>query len=70
MPNFSLLEASMLVQSVFNFMDDWHASVTEAANNQDYQLVADLCNQVFENPTLLINANCREIGRASCRERV
>jgi len=62
LPNFSLLEASMLVQSVFNFMDDWHASVTEAANNQDFQLVADLCNQVFENPTLLINANCRVLG--------
>lgn len=58
----STLEASLLIQSIFDFMTDWLAGISAAITSGDYQHVIELCYQVFGNPTVLMDANLRVLG--------
>ncbi len=57
-----VLEAFELVQSVFDSLEDWHIAVQVAAEEQDYQAVVDRCYQVFKNPVVLMDGNCKVLG--------
>ncbi|MDD7388784.1 MAG: helix-turn-helix domain-containing protein [Lachnospiraceae bacterium] len=50
-------EAVEIVQSVFDYYDDWDFSVREAARKMDFQKIIDKSWHIFHNPIVLMDAN-------------
>lgn len=50
-------EAVEVVQSVFDYYDDWDFTIREAAIQMDFQKIIDKSWHIFHNPIVLMNAN-------------
>lgn len=58
-------EAVEVVQSVFDYYDDWDATIREAAAQMDFQKIIDKSWHIFHNPIVLMNANWRVVAISS-----
>ncbi len=50
-------EGLLLIQSIFNWYDNWIDRVTRALRSVDYPMFVHLCSQVFSNPVMLQDSN-------------
>ena len=57
--NMSITQGMELVQSVFDFYQDWIDEIKQQLKDFNYQKVIDLSWNVFHNPILLFNGNHR-----------
>lgn len=62
-------EGFLLIQSIFNWYDDWFERAEAALRQGDYHLFVHLCAQAFSNPVLLQDSgfllrsmDCRDVG--------
>ena len=61
----SLGEAFEIVQSIFDFYEDWLELVTQKIMEKNYQAVADVSWQVFRNPLILLDGDNKVLGLTS-----
>ena len=59
-------EGLLLVQSIFNWYDNWTESVRNALRTEDYRHFVHLCAQAFSNPVILQDSNSLLLGM-DCR---
>ena len=55
-------EASEIVQSVFDYYDDWEYAILEAARKLDFQSIIDKSWHIFHNPIVLMDANSNVVA--------
>ena len=55
-------EAFEIIQGIFDFYEDWDASITAAAEQGDYQKILDESWHCFHNPMVLLDANCNVLA--------
>ena len=55
-------EAFEIIQGIFDFYEDWDASITAAAEQCDYQKILDESWHCFHNPMVLLDANCNVLA--------
>lgn len=60
-----ITEAFELVQSVFDFFEEWSRVITEFASAGNFQGMVDRCRQVFNNPILIMDGTCKVLGISS-----
>ncbi len=60
--NMTVTQAFEIVQSVFDYFQDWMDQVIAAISRKDYQAVMDLAYQVFRNPLVLFDGNNKVLG--------
>ncbi len=60
--NMTETQAFEIVQSVFDYFQDWMDQVISAIGKKDYQAVVDLACQVFRNPVVLFDGNNKVLG--------
>lgn len=58
-------QAFEIIQSVFDFYEDWHNMLLEACEIKDYQKLIDSCWHVFHNPLLLFDGNCKLLAMSN-----
>ena len=51
-----------VMQGVFDYFEDWNATVQESIHEERYQDMVDLAWQVLQNPLLLFDGNNRVLG--------
>ena len=61
-PNISLSHGFELIQSVFDYYQDWSDSIIQHLRNRDYQKVIDLVYQPLLNPIVLFDGNNKVLG--------
>ncbi len=59
-------ESFLLIQSIFDWYENWLESIERALRMADYRLYVHLCAQAFTNPVLLQDSNSRLLGM-DCR---
>ncbi len=55
-------QAFEIVQSVFDYYEDWLDQIVEAVRSKDYQGVVDQAWKAFHNPLILLDANNKVLG--------
>lgn len=55
-------QAFEIVQSIFDFYDDWHDNIFYAISKYDFNELLNYCYYVFNNPIILMDANCKVIA--------
>lgn len=60
--NITETQAFEIVQSVFDYYQDWYDQITALARAMDYQALVDYAWQAFQNPLLLFDDNKRVLG--------
>lgn len=65
-PDMEANTAFEMVQSVFDFYNSWYDSIHEAIQDHDFERFMDLCHQVFGNPVVLLDGNCRVLAISAC----
>ncbi len=63
--NSSATQAFEIIQSVFDYFEDWAAEIDDYIRKKDYQSLVDCCWQVFHNPLVLFDANNKVLGISS-----
>lgn len=58
-------QAIELVQSIFDFYDDWSSTIRSAAERKDFKRLIDECWHVFHNPIIFLDANCKALALSS-----
>lgn len=58
----TLAQAFELVQSVFDYFEDWVEGILLNVHKKDYQEVMNLAWQVFQNPIVLLDGNRKVLG--------
>lgn len=61
-PNISIAQGFEIIQSVFDYFEDWSELVLQSIRKRDYQQVVDLAWQVFNNPVVLFDGNNKVLG--------
>lgn len=56
-PDLTAREGFELLQTLFDSMYDWHAQLTDAIEEKDFQQIVDLAYRVMRNPVTLSDAN-------------
>lgn len=64
--NMSMTQGMELVQSVFDFYQDWIDEIKQQLADFHYQKVIDLSWNVFHNPILLFNGNHQVLAMSRC----
>ncbi len=59
-------EGLLLVQSIFNWYDNWLENVDRALRDGDYRMFVHFCAQAFSNPVMLQDSNSLLLGM-DCR---
>lgn len=59
-------EGFLLIQSIFNWYDEWLEKVETTLRQRDYRRYVHLCAQAFENPVLFLDADKFLLGM-DCR---
>ncbi|MGE4354471.1 MAG: PucR family transcriptional regulator [Oscillospiraceae bacterium] len=65
-----ITEGFELVQSVFDFYEDWSRQITKFAETKEYQELVDYCWMVFHSPMLIMDGNCKVLGISSQYEKL
>lgn len=60
--NIDITQTFEIIQSVFDYFEDWSHQIHLASDEQDYQKVIELAWQVFHNPLVLFDDNSRVLG--------
>lgn len=60
-----LTEGVAIIQSVFEFYDDWHTNIQGLIAQRDYQNLVDSCFRVFHNPMIIQDTDCKVLGMSS-----
>jgi len=60
-----ITEAFELVQSVFDFYEEWGRDIAKLAAERKYQELVDYCWRVFHSPMLIMDGNCKVLGISS-----
>lgn len=60
--NVSLAEGFEIVQSIFDFYEDWSENLDQVIRRRDYQKVVEVLWQVFHNPLAMFDGNNRVLG--------
>lgn len=55
-------QAFEIVQSIFDFYDDWHDNIFYAISKYNFNELINYCYYVFNNPIVLIDANCKVLA--------
>lgn len=55
-------QAFEIIQSIFDFYDDWYDNIFEAISKYDFDKLIDYCYYVFNNPIVLMDANCKVLA--------
>ena len=58
----SFKDAFLLIQSIFNWYQDWFIRVGQAISTHDFSRLASECQQAFGNPVMLQDANYCLLG--------
>jgi hypothetical protein len=61
-PHMGAKEAFEIVQSVFDYFQDWTDLITKSIHQRDFQTTIELAWQVFQNPLLLFDSNSKCLG--------
>lgn len=61
----NLTEGFDIIQSVFDFYDDWQQNILDLAAQKSYQDLVDACFRVFHNPMIMFDADCKVMGISS-----
>lgn len=61
----NLAEGFDIIQSVFDFYDDWQQNILELVLQRSYQDLVDACFRVFHNPMIMFDADCKVLGMSS-----
>ena len=59
-------EGFLLIQSIFNWYDNWLENIEESLQLADYRSFVHLCAQAFSNPVMLLDSNFLLLGM-DCR---
>lgn len=51
-----------IVQSIFDFYNDWSDNILTLASKLDFQSLIDFCWCAFNNPIVLMDANCKVLA--------
>ncbi|MBE6014849.1 MAG: hypothetical protein E7241_05740 [Lachnospiraceae bacterium] len=54
-----------IVQSIFDYYDDWKTSVINVAAQSDYEMLLNVSQQIFHNPLLIISPNHKVIAMSN-----
>ena len=54
-----------IVQSIFDYYDDWKTSVINVAAQHDYETLLNVSQQIFHNPMLIISPNHKVIAMSN-----
>lgn len=60
--NISLAEGFEIIQSIFDFYEDWAEALEQEIRKRDYQRVVEVAWQMFHNPMLMMDGNGRVLG--------
>lgn len=60
-----LAEGFDIIQSVFDFYDDWYQNIQGLITQRAYQDLVDACFRVFHNPMTLFDTDCKVLGMSS-----
>lgn len=60
--NIDITQTFEIIQSVFDYFEDWSHQIHLASDEQDYQKVIELAWQVFHNPLILFDDNSKVLG--------
>lgn len=60
-----LAEGFDIIQSVFDFYDDWYQNVEGMIAQRAYQDMIDACFRVFHNPMIMFDTDCKVLGISS-----
>lgn len=63
--NMDVTQAFEIIQSVFDFYEDWSERVNDSINRKDFQAVIDYSYTIFQNPMILLDGNCKLLGMSS-----
>lgn len=58
-------QAFELIQSVFDFYDEWYHDVLSVVNSGDYQQIIDTSWLIFHNPIILLDADNKALALSS-----
>lgn len=58
-------EAVEIVQSIFDYYDDWEAMIRDAVTKMDFQKVIDKSWHIFHNPIVLLDGNWSVVALSS-----
>lgn len=58
-------EAVEIVQSIFDYYDDWEAMIRDAVTKMDFQKVIDKSWHIFHNPIVLLDGNWHVVALSS-----
>lgn len=58
----NISQAFEIIQSIFDFYDDWYDNIFDAACKYDFDKLIDYCYCVFNNPIILMDANCKVLA--------
>ncbi len=61
----SLVEAFEIIQGVFDYYQDWESRIQEDIQTGNFQSMVDQCDLLFQNPTVLINANYTVLAKSA-----
>ena len=61
----SVFEASEIVQSVFDFYNDWYSDTIHLIASGEYQKAIDQSWTIFQNPMILCDGNSNVLGMSS-----
>lgn len=54
-----------IVQSIFDYYDDWKTSVINVAAQSDYEMLLNVSQQIFHNPLIIISPNHKVIAMSN-----
>ncbi len=54
-----------IVQSIFDYYDDWRTSVINVAAQNDYRMLINVSQQIFHNPMLIISPSYKVIAMSN-----
>lgn len=54
-----------IVQSIFDYYDDWRTSVVNVAAQNDYKMLLNVSQQIFHNPLLIISPSHKVIAMSN-----
>ncbi|MBR4754937.1 MAG: hypothetical protein IK054_07130, partial [Lachnospiraceae bacterium] len=54
-----------IVQSIFDYYDDWKTSVINVAAQHDYEMLLNVTQQIFHNPLLIISPSYKVIAMSN-----
>lgn len=55
-------EGYMLIQSIFNWYNEWYDRIEEYSLNHQYQKFTEVCATLFQNPVMFQNSNYQLLG--------